>query len=68
MSLKLLRTLVILLGLALAGPLLVLLWSRSQISLWSKLVLSVLTLFVSAVIASLVGEHLSRFLKPKDDE
>jgi hypothetical protein len=66
MSLKLLRTLVILLGLALAGPLLAFLWSRSQISIWSKLGLSALIVYVSAVIASLIGEHLSNFLKPKD--
>ena len=68
MSLKLFRTLVILLGLALAGLLLAFLWSRSQISLWSKLVLSALIVYVSALIASLIGEHLSRFLRPKDDE
>lgn len=68
MSLKLFRTLVVLLGLALAGLLLAFLWSRMQLSVWAKLELSALIAYVSALIASLVGEHLSRFLKPKDDE
>jgi hypothetical protein len=66
MSLKLFRTLVILLGIALAGPLIAFLWIRSQLSIWSKLQLSGLIVFVSAVIASVIGEHLSKFLKPKD--